>query len=315
MSSRSRAVVTVLATVVLALARPAAASRCHAGLTDGANCVCPDYGALLADPSSTVRQSCPSGWTPVIYDLDGTYVPDGTSSTLVVRAKAGTPCSGLVKTVPMKGQLVMCWSPVDGDGCRNYKIPFNGMCLGVDAFTLGSPCSPECANVEMPFAAIATSGQGPGHRVCAPHDPMTSCRATANMLKTTSERFAFQLGGFCATYGCDASEQPDADTCVQAWGASYFGFGRGHTPLGEYDWRSGGFKVILDVVRGKCGTFRDCLGQHDNPWTLTVVANPAPGYEPPCLDDSGTSDSCNPGACFLSSTTTSTPTSSTTSTT
>ena len=293
--SRLPALSILFATAVFAVARPAVASRCHAGLTDGPNCVCPDYQALLADPSSTVRQSCPSGWTPVIYDLDGTYAPDGTGSTLLVRAKATSPCAGLEKSVPVKGQLVMCWSPLDADGCRNYKIPFNGMCTAVDSFTLGPPCSSECANLEMPIAAIATSGQASGHRVCPPIDPSMSCRATANMLSSVSEQFAFQLGGFCATYGCDGSNQPDADTCVQAWGASYFGFGRGGAPVGEYDWRSGGFKVVLDVVRGKCGPFRDCLGQHGNPWTLTVVGNPSSSYEPPCAAQGS---ACEPGACF-----------------
>jgi hypothetical protein len=162
----------------------------------------------------------------------------------------------------------------------------------------------------MPMTAIASSGQGPGHRVCAPRDPTVSCQATSNVLG--ADLFAFQLGGLCATYACDANNQPTADTCLQTWGASYFGFGRGGAPPGEYDWRSGGFKVVLNTVRGKCGIFRNCLGQHNNPWTVTVVANPASGYEAPCLDQAS---SCNPSACFGNSTTTSTTTSSTTSTT
>jgi len=289
-----RSVVVPVVLAVLVLTRPAAANRCNAGITDGPQCACPDFGALLADPNSQLRKNCPADWTPVIYDLTGTYAPDGTSSTMIVRASDLSPCAGLEKQVPLNGQMVVCWAPFNVDGCRVFKVPFNGVCFDVDAFTLGAPCTGECANLEMPILAIGTSGQGAGWRACPPTDPMTSCRSTSSPLGV-SDKFRFQTGGFCATYGCGADGQPDADTCQLAWGASYFGFGRQGAPPGEYDWKSGGFKVVLDGNRSRCGAFRDCIGKRNNHWTLTVVGNPASGYQPPCL---GPANACNPDACF-----------------
>lgn len=285
--------ITILALVLAAgslAPRIARAARCEAGLTNGAHCTCPDYASLLTDPGFPLMK-CDPGWTPVVYTLGGSFAPDGSTSSATIRGRAkNSPCAGLEKDVPMSGNIVLCWSPVLPNGCREFRSPFNGVCLDIESQPLGLGCTtPECQAVTTGQLAIGTSGSA-AFFACPPTDPATSCRANG---VGTEGLFRFQTGGLCNTFECIAG-QPTPDACETDWGATYWGFR--HNPPGYYDWASGGFKLIVTTRRASCGRLRTCLGTRTNPWTFTTIGNPAPGFLPPCIG--GAASACSPAACF-----------------
>lgn len=279
------------AAVVFTGASPAAAGRCQSKLTGGVRCQCPDFAALLADPTSRIR--CPRGWTPVVYDLGRPFAPDGSTSHLTLRAARRSLCAGIEQDEPFGGKILGCWSPLRR-GCRTFKVAFGGVCLRFGPVVLGPPCTGACAGAEIGNVVAVGNAGSASFRVCPPKDPATSCRATSHR---GMELFRFQTGGLCTTYGCNG-DVPGDSACIGGWGATYWGFGKHPkgSPRGWYDWRSGGFKVVNVQRRPACGKLRECLGRRTAPWSFLTVGNPAPGYLPPCL--SAEPNPCNPDRCF-----------------
>src|SRR5262249_1818872 len=160
-------------------------------------------------------------------DLDS--APDASTSSMTFRAQPGSPCAGLEKKVPMHGQLVGCWGPIDPGGCRSFQLPFYADCLSVDAVPLGDDCpDPACSEVTTGVLAIGSPGAA-GYRVCPPIDSTISCEAP---------RFRAIQGGLCIAYECDG-DLAGANTCQASWGATYWGTQRSDVPPGVYDWLAG----------------------------------------------------------------------------
>ena len=278
--------------IVAVLAAPAArASRCHSGLTNGPHCQCPDYSTLVNAPGSHVK--CRPGWTPVTYDLDHPFAPEGVSSHMTIRAGDLSQCPNLEKDVPLHGILIGCWSKPLYNGCRKFRVTFNGLCLDADEEPLGAGCNGDCATFTTGQLAIGTAGSAT-FQVCPPLDPNTSCRSTNT---GGGDEFRFQTGGLCDTYDCEA-HQPGTEACAQDWGASYWGFDRvADNPPGSYDWLTGGFRVSVQQRRQTCGKMQGCLGFTTPAWTVVLAANPAAGFTPPCIPNGG-GNPCQPSACI-----------------
>jgi hypothetical protein len=292
-----RLAIVTLAAATVAIPQVARANRCSSGtLSGGAHCGCPDPAELVARCNDVSEAGHPPGtWTAVVYDLDKTFPPDGTTSFVTVRAHPKSPCAAMgggsgEKTVPITGGYVVgCWSEPDQNGCRTVHVLNDAsMCLEIASTPFGPGCStPECDAVETGQTAISNAGAA-DRFVCPPIDPATSCRSTR---RQDEELFRLWVGGLCATNSCEAG-QVGANTCTSHWGATQWGYNRGHSKdlgPGWYDWQSGAFKIGYVGRRNSCGTFADCLGK--DRWDQVLVGTPAAGYSPPCLgNESGVCD-------------------------
>jgi hypothetical protein len=290
MNSRHRFVLGLV--VVMALAHPLAsqANRCKSGISvsSGLHCQCPDFAALLADP--TAHTHCPPGWTPILYNIDPNvpFIRDGSVSYATTYGEDNTQCSGLSHTSPLRGQVVGCWGPVEKSGCRHMKMADDGACLSIDEV----PTSPSTTT-----GIVAVANAGASLRVCPPIDSNTSCRATKG--GGTDDNVRFWWGGFCATDGCTGTTI-NADACNAAWGATYFGYnhyrGPDVVPVASnwYDWSSGQWKILSNNSHINCGDVLQCLGNRRRAYTMQAVLVPAPGYQPPCLPSG---DPCKPSTC------------------
>jgi len=292
--------------------------------------------SMVGLPLYNRTQSCRPGDTMVIYDIGGPFPNNGLpadeaavggkTAFMTVRAGDNSPCAHMVDTidpkvcpdpqlcpdpmspqpegaikVPLHGFIVGCWSPPDGNGCRDLAMYTKSVCLHVDHQLLGPGCQQadgvDCPNVSVEQIAMDVPGSK-ARRMCPPRDSATSCRA----LRGKDEGMKVWFGALCATNNCDnpgtAPEVGDK-TCDVQWGATKPGYnkapGHGINQPGWYDWKTGSFK--LDQSRGKptCGELGICLGERTGKdWDMSIVATPRSGQAVPCLGD----PACDAPGCF-----------------